>query len=100
MKTMKVKDIMVPLAEYATVSTEETLFEAVMALEEAQKRYTKDRYKHRAILVYDEKKRVVGKLSQLDVIRGLETGYRRIGDLNALSDTGFSKDSPLVPVIR
>jgi CBS domain-containing protein len=92
MNTMKVKDIMVPLAEYATVSTDATLYEAVMALEEAQKHFTKDRYKHRAILVYDEKKKVVGKLSQLDVIRGLEKGYRRIGDLDAISHTGFSKD--------
>ncbi|MEW6668302.1 MAG: CBS domain-containing protein [Thermodesulfobacteriota bacterium] len=92
MRAMKVKDIMVPLAEYATVSAEATLYEAVMALEEAQKRYTKDRYKHRAILVYDDQERVVGKLSQLDVIRGLEKGYRTMGDLKALSHTGFSKD--------
>lgn len=92
MKTMKVKDIMVPLAEYATVSTEATLYEAVVALEDAQKHFTKDRYKHRAILVYDESRKIVGKLSQLDVIRGLEKGYRRIGDMDAVSHTGFSKD--------
>lgn len=88
----RVKDIMVPLAEYATVSTEATLFEAVIALEEAQRNFGKDRYKHRAILVYDEKKKIVGKLSQLDVLRSLEAGYSRIGDIKAISHSGFSQD--------
>jgi CBS domain-containing protein len=92
MKTIKVKDIMVPLAEYATVSMEATLFEAVNALEEAQKRFGKERYRHRAILVFDANKKIVGKLSQLDVIRGLEAGYMKVGDLKAISHTGFSPD--------
>ena len=33
MKTINVKALMVPLAEYATVSEEATLYEAVQALE-------------------------------------------------------------------
>ena len=36
MKTVAVEDFMVPLEEYATVSEDATLFEAVMALEKAQ----------------------------------------------------------------
>jgi predicted transcriptional regulator len=32
----------------------------------------------------------VGKLSQLDVIRGLEAGYKKIGELKGLSHSGFS----------
>jgi CBS domain-containing protein len=87
-----VKDIMVPLAEYATVSTEATLFEAVVALEEAQRNFSKDRYKHRAILVYDESRKIVGKLSQIDVIRSLESGYAKLGDSKAISHSGFSRD--------
>ena len=92
MKTAKVKDLMVPIEEYATVSAEANLYSAVMALDEAQKRFRQDRYKHRAILVYDEKKRIVGKLSQLDVIRGLEAGYKKLGDLKGLSRSGFSPE--------
>ncbi len=92
MKQTKVKDIMVPLAEYATVPEDATLFEAVIALEDAQKRFRGDHYKHRAILVFDAKKRIVGKLSQLDVIRGLEAGYGKIGNLSAVSHTGFSPE--------
>ena len=68
MKSMKVKDLMVPLDEYATVSEEATLYEAVLALEEAQEKFDSLPYKHRAILVYNKKKRIVGKISQLDVI--------------------------------
>lgn len=92
MKELKVKEIMVPLAEYATVSRDATLFEAVIALEEAQKNFRNDRYRHRAILVYDENRKIVGKLSQMDVIRSLEAGYVKIGDLKAISHSGFSQE--------
>jgi len=92
MKTTKVKDIMVPIEEYATVSAEANLHSAVMALDQAQKKFRQDRYKHRAILVYDENKKIVGKLSQLDVIRGLEAGYKKLGDLKGLSRSGFNPE--------
>ena len=92
MKTRRVKDLMVPLAEYATVSEEASLYAAVLALEEAQKHFRQDAYKHRAILVLDKNGRVVGKLSQLDVIKGLEAGYKKIGDFKGISHTGFSTD--------
>jgi CBS domain-containing protein len=92
MKQTKVKDVMVPINEYATVSAEANLHSAVMALDEAQKKFGRDRYKHRAILVYDENKKIVGKLSQLDVIRGLEAGYKKLGDLKGLSHSGFSPE--------
>jgi len=36
MKSIKVKDIMVPLNEYATVNEEATLYEGLLALEEAR----------------------------------------------------------------
>ena len=92
MKTRKVKDLMVPLAEYATVNEEASLHAAVLALEEAQKHFRQDRYKHRAILVLDKSKHVVGKLSQLDVLKGLEGGYKKMGDFKGISHTGFSTE--------
>ena len=91
MQTRKVKDVMVPLEEYATVGEDSSLYEAVLSLEEAHERYRKDRYKHRAILVYDKNKNVVGKLSQLDVIRGLEAGYKQL-ELKGISHSGFSPE--------
>ena len=90
MKTRTVRDLMVPLQEYATVNEDASLYAAVMALEEAQKKFHQDRYKHRAILVLDKSNRVVGKLSQLDVLKGLESGYKKMGDFKGISHTGFS----------
>jgi len=92
MKTARVKDLMVPLDEYATVSEDANLYDAVLALEEAQSRFSKDLYKHRAVLVYDKDKDIVGKLSQLDVIRGLESGYKKVGDLKGVAHSGFSPE--------
>jgi len=51
MDAMKIKDLMVPLEEYATVSDSATLYEAVLALEEAQEKFDHLPYKHRAVLV-------------------------------------------------
>jgi CBS domain-containing protein len=92
MKTIAVKDLVVPLEEYATVSEDATLFEAVTALEEAQEALDRDRYLylHRAVLVYDKNKKIVGKISQLDVLRALEPKYNDLGDLGRMSHTGFS----------
>lgn len=89
MTTIKVKDIMVPLVEYATVSEDASLAEAVLALERAQEQFKHAHYKHRAILVYDKDNNVVGKVSQLDAIKGVEAGYTKIGDLKAVSHSGF-----------
>jgi len=85
-----VKDRMVPLEEYATVLQDATLQQAVNALAEAQKKWGKDNYPHRAILVLDEKDKVVGKLSQWDVIRALEPKYDELFDFKRLSHFGFN----------
>lgn len=90
MKTTPVKDLMVPLPEYTTVPQEATLYEAVLALERAQEKFDPKRHRHRAILVLDRDKKVVGKLSMLDVVRSLEPKYAEMGDLGALSRGGFS----------
>jgi hypothetical protein len=47
-----VKDLMVPISEYATVPEGSTLFEAVLALEAAQESYQQNRYSHRAVLIW------------------------------------------------
>jgi CBS domain-containing protein len=93
MKTIYVKDLMVPLDEYATVSEEATLFEAVVALEKAQEKLDRTRFKylHRAILVYDKNNNIVGKISQLDVLRALEPKYGEMGDQQSISRFGFSQ---------
>lgn len=91
MKEFKVADLMVPLAEYATVSEEANLCQAVMALEKAQEEFDHTRYRHRAILVLDKQGRVIGKISQLDVLRALEPKYDEILESRGIHAVGFSK---------
>ncbi len=90
MKTKIVKDLMVPLSEYATVSEDSTLYDAIIALEEAQKKFDQTRYRHRSILIYDENRHITGKVSQLDVLRALEPKYDEMG--KGIPHHGFSKN--------
>lgn len=92
MKTITVKELMIPLSEYATVPEEATLQEAVFALEQARQAFDPTRHKHRAILVLGKKNDVLGKISQLDVLRALEPNYENIGESESLSRAGFSQD--------
>jgi len=79
MSTLLVKDVMVPVSEYATVSEEATLYDAILALEKAQAAFDQNRYRHRAILVYSENGKITGKVSQIDILRALEPKYEQIG---------------------
>lgn len=91
MKEYTVKDLMVPISEYATVSEDASLYEAVLTLEKAQADFNANHYTHRAILVYDKQKQIVGKLSQLDVIRSLEPKYNDMLESSGHSRFGFSR---------
>ncbi len=82
---------MIPLSEYATAPEDASLAEAVEALEVAQNEYKKT-YKHRAILAYDKNDRIVGRVSQLDVLRALESRYNQISESPRISRHGFSKN--------
>ena len=93
MKSYTIRDLMVPLSEYATVPEEATLYEAVLALETAQENFEDKhtRYRHRAILVLDKSGNVVGKLSHLDVLRSLEPKYHDLIKGEGSHRYGFSK---------
>ncbi len=90
MHSITVKDLMVPLAEYATVSEKANLFEAVSALEQAQAHFDSKKYRHRAVLVLSDTGKVVGKLSQLDALKALEPKYSEFSSKGAAA-IGFSK---------
>lgn len=89
MSTLLVKDIMVPIKEYATVSEDATLYEAVIALEKAQDEFCQTRYRHRAILVLDHGNKIVGKVSQLDLLKALEPEYSFVLDERKVSRAGY-----------
>ena len=94
MKSYIISDLMVPLSEYATVSEDATLYDAVRALETAQENFEDKhtRYLHRAILILNKDGNVVGKLSQLDVLRALEPKYQNMLEGKGSQRYGFSKE--------
>ena len=75
MKSKLVKDLMVPLSDYATVSEDATLGDAVAALKASQAGFDPDKHPHRAILILDEQRNVVGKISLLSILKALEPKY-------------------------
>jgi len=90
MDSIQVKDLMVPLEDYATVSEDATLSEAVLVLEEAQKNFDQNRYQHRAILVYEKTGKIVGKVSQFDILKALEPKLEGTDKLKKLDRFGMN----------
>jgi predicted transcriptional regulator len=92
MKTKKVKELMLPLDDYAVVNEDATLLDAVRALREAQKRLPEGRQPSRAILVTDKTGKIIGKLGHLAFLKALEPRYNLVGDLPTLAHAGLSSD--------
>ena len=85
MKEITIKNLMVPIEEYATVSEDATLSDAIQALERAQQEFDHTKYRHRAILVLGKDNHPIGKISQLDALRALEPKYKEIQGEDAKS---------------
>ena len=92
MKTIIVKELMVPLEAYATVTRDATLREAVIALEKAQMTLAPSTHLHRAILVLDEYGKVVSKMIMKDILMALEPNYGKLAGMGVLKREGFSPD--------
>jgi len=92
MKTISVRDLVVPLSEYATIPIGASLLEAVEALEAAQEEFDATKYRHRAILVLDKTGHVVGKIGQIGALRALEPKYCEMVEGQAINRFGFSAD--------
>lgn len=87
-----VKDFMVPLSDYATISKGSTLYEAVLALENIEKDKNVDQsvHPHWIVLVLDKNGEVIGKMSQLNVVRALEPITEQTETVDRISKFGFS----------
>jgi len=92
MENLCVKDLMVPISEYAAVRVGTTLLDAILELEQAQEAYTTSKYQHRAILVLDHDDTVIGKISQLRLLKAVETRDERESGLDILSSFHFSDE--------
>lgn len=89
---IKVKEMMVPLSDYATVSDEADLYDAIMALEASHAKLIANRYRHRAILILNEDGDVVGKVDIMSILSALEPKYEEIGDIGVVSRSGLNPD--------
>jgi len=87
-----VKDLMIPISEYASVTLGTTLIDAVAALETAQEAYTSSKYQHRAILVLDNNGDVVGKIGQLVALEAIEPEYDFNEKIAEIKNYNFSEE--------
>lgn len=92
MKSVTVKELMVPIGDYATVSQKANLQEAVLALDKAQETLEPGKHKHRAILVLDDRQKVIGKISMFQVLMGLEPKYQQLEAEGVLNRSGYSPE--------
>lgn len=78
MEKMKVMELMRPIEEFSRISNEATFMEAVDALETADQVFKLGKVPERILLVYDGRSKIVGKISPMDVVKGLEPNYSNI----------------------
>lgn len=79
-----VRDLMKPVEDFPRISREATFGEAVAALEKARVEFSAGRAKQFTLLVEDGKGKVIGKVSPMDVLQGLEPGYLKLIDSSGL----------------
>jgi CBS domain-containing protein len=80
MNESSLKDLMVPVEDYASVSLEASIIEGIFALKAAQQRRLREdpeKHRDRAVLVKDPKGEIVGKLSMWSIVGCLEPSYGR-----------------------
>lgn len=78
MEKMKISELMRPLEDFPRISSKATFMEAVEALEKADLEFKAGKAHQRILLVYDAAGKIVGKMSPMDVLQGLEPGYLNI----------------------
>ena len=92
MKTRQIKELMIPISNYATIHENANMAEAIKALESETRRYKEGPYRHQSLVVVDSDQHVVGRLSQLDIMRALEPGYCKLGEERWLSRSVLSRE--------
>lgn len=89
MENKKVRDLMIQTEKFPRISDSATFYEALLALESAQKKYLSGESEQRILLVEDGEGKIMGKLSPIDLLRGLETNYHRMDTQKILSRFGL-----------
>jgi CBS domain-containing protein len=90
--TKRVKDLMVPLSEYAVVGETATLKEALEALRASLANLPPDRQPHRAILVRNPRGEIVGKLHYFAFLRALAPERGTMAERGVMDRAGVTED--------
>ncbi len=75
---MKVKEQMIPVAEYVTVTEGATLLDVFLALEEDHRAKKDSTHAHRDVLVLSAEGEVAGTVTMVDIIRSMEPNYKKL----------------------
>jgi Mg2+/Co2+ transporter CorC len=89
MEKMKMRDLMVPVEKFPKISDRVSFYEALSALERAQETFLAGKSEQRILLVENEEGKVIGKLSPIDLLRGLERNYGRVNFEETLKHLGY-----------
>jgi CBS domain-containing protein len=93
MKTRQIKDMMVPIKDYATIHEDATIAEAIQALENENMRHGEKPYRHQSLVVINALRHVVGRLSQVDIMRAMEPRYNDLGDARWISRSVLTRQA-------
>jgi CBS domain containing-hemolysin-like protein len=89
MEKMKVRDLMVPADQFPKIADTASLFDALFALETAQEDFLSGKSAQRIMLVENEKKQIIGKISPIDLFKGLEKKYNEVNVEKTLEKFGL-----------
>jgi len=87
-----VKDIMVPLSDYAVVDEDGTVLDALKALKASQEKLTPGKQPHRAILVKNRHGEITGKLHHFAFLRAFTPERKAMGTLALMDRAGVGDD--------
>jgi CBS domain containing-hemolysin-like protein len=87
-----VKDLMLPLSEYAVIDEDATILDALRELEASQAKLPPDRQPHRGVLVRDQAGKIIGKLHHFAFLRALAPERKRRVDRSMLDRAGVDDD--------
>ena len=90
METKKIKEIMIPIENYASINQDSSLYDAILAIRKSQEKLSMGMQPIRAVLVVDNNNNVVGKMGHLAFLKALEPKYNNIIDLEKLTRAGVS----------
>ncbi|MDY0131813.1 MAG: hypothetical protein RBR53_04005 [Desulforegulaceae bacterium] len=75
MDKIKIRDLMRPIEAFPVISSDASFMDGVVTLENVDEQFKSGKTPERILLVHDKNGKVIGKLSPMDIVQGLEPNY-------------------------